>query len=278
MRRALLLLLAFEVMPAHAGNAPRFATSPAGSGVSRVVVPGLSHFEELGEVDRAFETEVAFTRGREELRIVVLNLYYPKPGQEEEVLETRLRASAVRARLGLPAGRVLRRTSGSEELPYVIWECVYPDQAAHDRDMDARANSPEFEAVRERMGSLLARFERSVWELRDGDGPLQGASGITVLNGYFAEEGRGEEVLSHRLHASAVRRALGHPGGRVLRRVSEGDLPEVVWQLDYRDLEARERDAEAVSSTPQFREVMDHMGTLLRKFERGVWQVVELPP
>jgi hypothetical protein len=93
-----------------------------------------------------------------------LNLYYARdPGVRAEVLSTRLRASAVRAAMAVPGGRVFRRVDGDAELPDVIWDCAFADAAAHDRDMDARAASPEFEAVRAHMRTLTRRFERVLY-------------------------------------------------------------------------------------------------------------------
>ncbi|HSF19276.1 MAG TPA: hypothetical protein VLK65_27370 [Vicinamibacteria bacterium] len=207
-------------------------------------------------------------------RVVVLNLYYAKQGSEEDVLETRLEASRVRGRLGLPRGRVLRRIQGPDSLPEVIWECEFEDVSAHDRDMDARAASHDFEAVRTRMGTLLERFERSLWELRHGGIDGVDVPAISVLNAYYPSPGREEDVLSHRVHASEVRGSLGFPEGRVLHRISEGVLPTVLWQMDYVDLEARRRDSDGVGATAEFQEVMEKMGTLIRHFERGVFEVV----
>ncbi|HXV63355.1 MAG TPA: hypothetical protein VEK15_21830 [Vicinamibacteria bacterium] len=207
-------------------------------------------------------------------RVVVLNLYYAKQGSEEDVLETRLEASRVRGRLGLPRGRILRRIQGPDSLPDVIWECEFEDVTGHDRDMDARAASQDFEAVRARMGTLLERFERSLWELRfDGNDGVD-VPGISVLNAYYPSPEREEDVLSHRIHASEVRGSLGFPEGRVLYRISQGDLPSVLWQMDYADLEARRRDSEGIGATAEFQEVMEKMGTLIRSFERGIFEIV----
>jgi hypothetical protein len=93
-----------------------------------------------------------------------LNLYYARdPDVRAEVLSTRLRASAVRTAMAVPSGRVFRRVDGDSDLPDVIWDCVFADAAAHDRDMDARAASPEFEAVRAHMRTLTRRFERVLY-------------------------------------------------------------------------------------------------------------------
>ena len=73
-------------------------------------------------------------------RIVVQNYYYALPGKSQEVYELRLHASEVRASLGLPRGRVLRRAqdrtkSAVPPPPDVIWECEYPSAAAREKDV-----------------------------------------------------------------------------------------------------------------------------------------------
>jgi hypothetical protein len=100
--------------------------------------------------------------------IVVQNAYFPKPGLEEEVYRLRLEAWAVRARLGLAEGRVLRRVAGPEGGAGVIWEAEYPDVAAGEKDMAVLARSEDFSEIQRRMGTLTRRFERSVWEVAPG--------------------------------------------------------------------------------------------------------------
>ena len=220
--------------------------------------------------------------------LVVFNMYYANPGMADDVLETRLYASVVRDRLGLPRGRVLRRINDVDGLPEVMWECEFPDIAAHDRDMDARGASDAFEGVRDRMRTLIHRFERTLWQVKDPLSPItltkaglattaQPPGGLVVTNWYYAKPDQKSAVLSHRIHASDVRRQLGHPGGRVLDRVvdSAGEVPEVIWQMDYASPEARQKDGEAIGSTAEFKKVMDRMTTLVRDFDRGVWEIQE---
>ncbi len=95
--------------------------------------------------------------------IVVQNLYFPKVGKEQEVLETRQRASQVRAKLGLPVGRILLRTSESTSQPYIIWECEYLSLQSREDDVSKLDGSEEFTKVQQHMGTLLDRFDRSVW-------------------------------------------------------------------------------------------------------------------
>jgi dienelactone hydrolase len=99
--------------------------------------------------------------------------YYAKPGRTAEVLATRRHASEVRRALGLPYGRILVKAELEGDGPDVTWECVFHDAIAHARDLEARAQSPEFAAVRARMTSQIDRFERLVLRsdtsVADGD-------------------------------------------------------------------------------------------------------------
>jgi dienelactone hydrolase len=95
--------------------------------------------------------------------------YYAKPGRGADVLDARRRASAVRAAIGLPVGAIFVHEDGDG--PDVRWECYFPDSEAHAADLAARAASPEFEAARAHMRSLIDRFERVV-ERRDTVSPL----------------------------------------------------------------------------------------------------------
>jgi hypothetical protein len=98
-------------------------------------------------------------------RLVVQNFYYALPGKVQEVYELRLRASEVRAALGLPRGRVLRRTSDQTEksLPDVEWECEYPSVAAREKDVAALEHSEEFARIEKKMDTLLREFHRATF-------------------------------------------------------------------------------------------------------------------
>jgi len=105
------------------------------------------------------------------------------------------------------------------------------------------------------------------------DHPRGAADAVVVQNYYFPRPGKEEAVHELRLHASDVREELGLPRGTVLRRIEGPDsLPLVIWQNEYASVEARRRDSEAAVTAPEFREVMDEMGTLLRHFERALWE------
>jgi len=98
--------------------------------------------------------------------IVESTHYYARAGQEEAVLSQRRIATDLRMRLGLPPGRIFRKVEGDG--PDVRWECPFATRADYDRDMAARAASPEFAASRQSMLALLERFERHLQESVDG--------------------------------------------------------------------------------------------------------------
>lgn len=98
-------------------------------------------------------------------RVLVQNKYYPKPGQEEAVLATRLEASAVRKALGLATGVVLLRKSEADGGPLVIWECEYPSIEARRADAAAAEGTLQFQAVQRKMRGLIDRFERQAWQV-----------------------------------------------------------------------------------------------------------------
>ncbi len=99
--------------------------------------------------------------------------YFARPGMAAEVLVQRRRASAVRVSLGLAAGVIQAKRDGDG--PDVTWQCAFATPRAQAADLGARANSAAFGEVRDRMRSLIARFERHIEE-RDEISPL--ASGI----------------------------------------------------------------------------------------------------
>lgn len=98
--------------------------------------------------------------------IVEVTNYYAKPGTVDEVLVHRRRGSALRQKLGLPAGKIFVKLSGDG--PDVRWECSFATMADFEADLDARAQSAEFGVQRTQMSGLLERFERHV-QRSDGD-------------------------------------------------------------------------------------------------------------
>lgn len=99
-------------------------------------------------------------------------------------------------------------------------------------------------------------------------------SPIVVQNYYFAKAGKMEEVYRWRLHASDVREKLGLRRGRVLRRFGDSSQqPDVIWECDYPDLKSREDELKALENNPEFDAVMEHMDTLIDRFDRSIWEV-----
>lgn len=114
--------------------------------------------------------------------IVERTQYFAKPGRAADVLAIRRRACAVRRAIGLDAGRVfVRAAGGSGRLPDVTWECAFVDAAAHKADLDARAASPDFEAVRKEMGAAIDAFDRVV--MAEDDAPLANGMRPVTLDG-----------------------------------------------------------------------------------------------
>jgi len=97
--------------------------------------------------------------------IVESTHYWARAGEFDAVLAQRRAATALRVRLGLPPGRIFRKVEGDG--PDLRWECGFPTREEFDRDMAARAASPEFAAGRRAMHALLERFERHVQESVD---------------------------------------------------------------------------------------------------------------
>ena len=156
--------------------------------------------------------------------IVSFNFYYARPGVADAVLAQRLRASDVRVRIGLPYGRVMRRTAGGEALPDVIWEQEFDAVEEHNADMAARAASAEFEAIRAGMRPLLRRFERPLFEVCGASSMAAAPPRVTALDWIFC----GLEK------AAQLQRVLEkRAGGRLLRLITPApDLPDLIWQHD----------------------------------------------
>ena len=94
--------------------------------------------------------------------------YYAKPDMAEEVRRTRARACDVREAIGLQRGTVLHTVDPQEDGPDVTWQCSFATVEERDRDLQARADSPEFEAVRKHMRTCYDRFDRHFEEIVDG--------------------------------------------------------------------------------------------------------------
>lgn len=97
---------------------------------------------------------------------------------------------------------------------------------------------------------------------------------IVSFNFYYALPGFGEAVLAQRLRACDVRLQLGLPRGRVLARQTEDEqLPEVVWELAFDDVDGHLRDMAARAASPAFEAVRAGMRRLYRRFERPLYEV-----
>ena len=108
--------------------------------------------------------------------------YYAKANQNDAVLALRRRACDVRVAIGLPAGTIRVKVDAGADGPDVAWECAFPSKQAHQADLDARAASPDFEAVRAGMRGAIKRFERLFEERVAGAGGWAGDIDVGALN------------------------------------------------------------------------------------------------
>ena len=100
-----------------------------------------------------------------QVAVVAMNFCYAKPDKADEVYRWPLHASDVRARLGFPRGRGLRRLDKTGELADRVWEGDYPSREACARDYAAINASPEFQAVERHMETPLRRFRATSCEV-----------------------------------------------------------------------------------------------------------------
>ena len=108
--------------------------------------------------------------------------YYAKANQNDAVLALRRRACDVRVAIGLPAGTIRVKADAGADGPDVAWECAFPSKQAHQADLDARAASLDFEAVRAGMRGAIKRFERLFEERVAGAGGWAGDIDVGALN------------------------------------------------------------------------------------------------
>lgn len=208
--------------------------------------------------------------------IVSFNFYYAPPGLEDAVLQQRLRACEVRERLAIPRGRVLSRTSGPGEMPDVIWEQRFESVAEHLADMNVRAASPDFEAIRTGMRKLYRRFERPLFEICDDatskfDVTAQSCNTVT-LDWIFCDADKTGQIVEL-IQQNAVHSETPHPASTWLMRLitPANDLPELVWQRDYGstgDMEVAQ--AALVGGSGQ---TAGAMAALAHRVEHSVWSV-----
>lgn len=112
--------------------------------------------------------------------IVSYNFYYARPGNAAAVLQQRIKACDVRAQLGLPRGRIISKLEDGDDWPDVIWRLDFADMTGQDADMQIRAASPEFEAIRHGMRQLCRRFERPLY-VPCNDPPLSGSQQQSLM-------------------------------------------------------------------------------------------------
>jgi len=101
----------------------------------------------------------------------------------------------------------------------------------------------------------------------------QNSKPIVVQNHYYPKQGKDKEVYDWRLHASEVRSKLGLPKGRVLKKLTGTGGPYVIWECEYASLQEREKDIALIDQSEEFKKVQEHMGTLIEKFERFIWEI-----
>jgi hypothetical protein len=121
---------------------------------------------------------------------------------------------------------------------------------------------------------LGAGSAAAVFAVQQGRESLQlGAGPVIEQTAYFAKPGLADKVYEQRMHASEVRGQIGLPAGRVFRRVGgTGDLPDVIWQLEYADQQALEHDLRVRAESRAFEQVRATMNTLIDKFSRGFYR------
>lgn len=181
--------------------------------------------------------------------IVSYNFYYARPGNAAAVLRQRLLASDVRRQLKLPRGRTLGKIEGDDDVPDVIWRLDFAGMAAQNADMQVRAASPEFEAIRQGMRQLYRRFERPLYKSCGNDAAPPGATPELIL-------------MLHGVHCQAsacdaVRTAV--QGVESVEYVSGGtDMPQFICETGNAGL-------------PQA--VFEQLSLLPVRLARSVWKI-----
>lgn len=183
--------------------------------------------------------------------IISYNFYYARPGNAAAVLQQRIGASDVRAQLGLPRGRTIRKIEGSSDFPDVIWHLDFADMAAQDADMQARAASTEFESIRHGMRQLYRRFERPLYAPFSMSPSTSGCGlqQILLLYGLYCDSSASPDL----------RDALG--GNQAVEFISGGaDVPR--WLCET-----------GTAGLPQ--DVLEALKRLPLRIERSVWSVAD---
>ncbi len=187
--------------------------------------------------------------------IVSWNFYYARPGNAAAVLQQRIKASDVRAQLGLPRGRIISKIEGGGDFPDVAWRQDFADMAAQDSDMKVRAASAEFEVIRHGMRQLYRRFERPLYTPCGNAGaaaPAIAAEQALLLYGFYCAESA----------AAAVRDILIATTGGMLQPVeymSGGEnLPRFICETGTAGMPAT---------------VLTSLARQSARIERSAWQV-----
>jgi hypothetical protein len=171
--------------------------------------------------------------------IVSYNFYYAKPGNAAAVLQQRIKASDVRAQLGLPRGRIISKVKGEGDWPDVIWRLDFADMATQNADMKARADSPEFEAIRQGMRQLYRRFERPLYAPRQNQSLRSFAAAETqtlFLHGLYCDtktSAAAQEAL--RGNVGALQLTTDQKNiPQLLVETTDGRMPEALQRLPLR--------------------------------------------
>ena len=99
---------------------------------------------------------------------------------------------------------------------------------------------------------------------------------IVARHLYHPLPGKSADVLMQRQLACDLREKLGPQRGRVLTRVrGDGERAEVVWEWDYPDAAAYDRDMETQNASEEFMAVRRHMRTLIERMDRVPFEIVE---
>jgi hypothetical protein len=97
---------------------------------------------------------------------------------------------------------------------------------------------------------------------------------ITSFNFYYAQPGQEDAVLRQRLRACDVRENIGVPRGRVLARsAGAADLPDVIWEHQFDDVDGHHTDMAARAASTEFEAIRAGMRKLCRRFERPLFEI-----
>lgn len=95
--------------------------------------------------------------------ILVHQRYFAKTGMAAAVLATRQRANHRLRELNLPVGRTWRPAVACEQVPDVVWECIYETMDDRRQAEMVLDNDAIFIAIRAEQGSQLNSFEHEYY-------------------------------------------------------------------------------------------------------------------